>query len=126
MLTFIGQFDVKEGVVVDTLIYKYDILKDSAKIDILLESVFDDVTLINLRGLGILRMGFDIADDTDFMGLEQIDILISVGLWVILMQRWIYKLILFWVGGRMHVVLKEFMVSCHFQLESLYLLEMLE
>lgn len=95
MLTFIGQFDVKEGVVVDTLIYKYDILKDSAKIDILLESVFDDVTLINLRGLGILRMGFDIADDTDFMGLEQIDILISVGLWVILMQRWIYKLILF-------------------------------
>ena len=95
MLTFIGQFDVKEGVVVDTLIYKYDILKDSAKIDILLESVFDDVTLINLRGLGILRMGFDIADDADFMGLEQIDILISVGLWVILMQRWIYKLILF-------------------------------
>lgn len=89
MLTFIGQFDVKEGVVVDTLIYKYDILKDSAKIDILLESVFDDVTLINLRGLGILRMGFDIADDTDFMGLEQIDILISVGLWVILMHRWI-------------------------------------
>ena len=89
MLTFIGQFDVKEGVVADTLISKYDILKDSAKIYILLESVFDDVTLINLRSLGILGMGFDIADDADFMGLEQIDILISVGLWVILMHRWI-------------------------------------
>ena len=44
------------------------------------------MALINLRGLGILRMGFDITDHTDFMGLEQIDILFSVGLWVVLMQ----------------------------------------
>ena len=87
LLAFIGQFNVKEGMVADILVAKHNILKYSAKIDILLEPVLNDMTLINLRSLCILHLRFDIADDTDFMGLEQIDILISVGLSVILMQR---------------------------------------
>ena len=87
MLAFIGQFYIKEGMVADILVTKHNILKYSAKIDILLEPVLNDMTLINLRSLRILHLRFDIADDTNFMGLEQIDILISVGLCVVLMQR---------------------------------------